>query len=94
MTFLKYAESIFKVLLTYFNFFKRIDIVFDVYLPNSLKAATREKRGKGIRKRVSAENKCPGNWLQFLKDAINKKELNEFLAETLSAMTYPSDKQL
>ena len=80
MTFQKYAENIFKVLLTYFTFFKRINIVFDVYLPNSLKAATKEKRG--VRKRVSAENKCPGNWMQFLKDAMNKKELNEFLAET------------
>ena len=56
MTFQKYAETIFKVLLTYFTFFKRIDIVFDVYLPNSLKAATTEKRGRGVRKRVSAEN--------------------------------------
>ena len=89
MTFRKYAETIFKVLLTYFTFFKRIDIVFDVYLPNSLKAATREKRGRGVRKRVSAENKCPSAWLQFLKDAMNKKELDEFLAETLSALTYP-----
>ena len=82
------------MLLTYFTFFKRIDIVFDVYLPNSLKAATREKRGRGVRKRVSAENKCPSNWLQFLKDAMNKKELNEFLAETLSALTYASERQL
>ena len=82
------------MLLTYFTFFKRIDIVFDVYLPNSLKAATTEKRGRGVRKRVSAENKCPSNWLQFLKDAMKKKELNEFLAETLSALTYASERQL
>ena len=53
--FRKYAETIFKVLLTYFTFFKRIDIVFDVYLPNSLKAATREKRGRRVRKRVQLE---------------------------------------
>ena len=32
--------------------------------------------------------------MQFLKDAMNKKELNEFLAETLSALTYPSERQL
>ena len=50
----------FKVLLTYFTFFKRIDIVFDIYLTNSLKVATREKR-EGIKKRVAAENKCPGD---------------------------------
>ena len=79
MTFLKYAESIFKVLLTYFNFFKRIDIVFDVYLPNSLKAATREKRGRGVRKRVSAENKCPGNWLHGRRAAKMSETSPQFL---------------
>ena len=94
MTFKAYAETIFKVLLAYFNFFKRIDIVFDIYLENSLKAATREKRGRGIKKRISAENRCPGNWMQFLKEDTNKKELNEFLATTLTAKTYPSDRQL
>jgi len=50
MTFKQYAESISKALITYFAVFKRIDIVFDVYLPLSLKAATREKRGKGVRR--------------------------------------------
>ena len=94
MTFKAYAETIFKVLLAYFNFFKRIDIVFDIYLENSLKAATREKRGRGIKKKISAENRCPGNWMQFLKEDTNKKELNEFLATTLTAKTYPSDRQL
>ena len=82
MTFKSYAETIHRLLLSYFTFFRRIDIVFDIYLTNSLKAATREKRGKGIRKRVAAENKCPGNWQQFLKEARNKVELNEFLAQT------------
>ena len=78
------------MLLLKFNIYKRIDVVFDVYIRASLKAATREKRGKGIRRIVAAENKCPGNWSQFLKDELNKKELNEFLAETLTALTYPS----
>ena len=43
---------------------------------------------------VAAENKCPGNWQQFLKEAQNKIELNEYLFQTLSAMRYPSDRQL
>ena len=94
MTFRQYADIISKMLMKKFDTFKRIDIVFDVYLPNSLKAATREKRGKGIRRRVAAANKCPGNWMQFLKDAINKKELNEYLAETLSALSYPQGREL
>ena len=32
--------------------------------------------------------------MQFLKEDTNKKELNEFLATTLTAKTYPSDRQL
>jgi len=54
----------------------------------------REKRGRGVRRRVAAEYKCPSNWSQFLKDELNKKELNEFHAETLTALTYPSSKEI
>ena len=57
-------------------------------------SATREKRGKGVRRRVAPQNKCPGRWSEFLKDALNKKELNEFLAERLSSMTYPEGREL
>lgn len=94
MTFQMYADMIFKALLDFFKIFKRIDLVFDIYLTNSLKAATREKRGKGVRRRVAPQNKCPGRWSEFLKDALNKKELNEFLAERLSSMTYPEGREL
>ena len=85
MTFKAYAETIFKVLLAYFNFLKRIDIVFDIYLEGSHKG----NEGRGIKKRISAENRCPGNWMQFLKEDTNKKELNEFLATTLTARHIP-----
>ena len=32
----------------------RIDLVWDVYLPAGLKASTRQKRGKSMRKRVAS----------------------------------------
>ncbi|XP_014678763.1 PREDICTED: uncharacterized protein LOC106818580 [Priapulus caudatus] len=58
----------------------RVDIVWDVYLEESLKFATREKRGKGIRRRVAASNTIPGNWQEFLRLADNKTKLFRFLA--------------
>ena len=36
---------------------QRLDLVFDIYYPNSLKTQTREKRGKGIR--VSVQKDTP-----------------------------------
>ena len=71
-----------------------MDVVFDTYLSNSLKQATREKKGKGVRRRVTKEGKCPTNWPMFLKEDQNKQELNIFLGETLCEMTYPPDKKL
>lgn len=39
----------------------RIDLVWDVYLPASLKASTRQKSGKGTRKRVAPSTVLPKN---------------------------------
>ena len=43
----------------------RVDIVWDQYLENSLMCRARNKRGKGIRRRVDAATSIPGNWQQF-----------------------------
>ena len=94
MTFFNYAELIFKVLTTFFQFYNRIDLVFDIYKADSLKATTREKRGRGTRRHVTKEGKCPSNWPMFLKEDRNKEELNIFLAEQLSVMTFPPGKTL
>ena len=64
------------------------------FIDGSLKAATRNKRGKGLRRRVAAETKCPSKWSQFLKDTRNKKELNLYLAEYLISQTYTAGRQL
>ncbi|CAC5385431.1 unnamed protein product [Mytilus coruscus] len=34
----------------------RVDVVWDAYIDNSLKATTRSKRGKGIRRRLAQQN--------------------------------------
>ena len=50
----------------------RVDLVWDVYLPASLKASTRQKRAKGTRKRVAASIVMPNNWKDFLRVDENK----------------------
>ena len=58
----------------------RLDVVWDTYIPDSLKESTREKRGDGARRIVSAQTKLPRNWMDFLRDSMNKKELFAFLS--------------
>ena len=66
----------------------RVDIVWDVYLENSLKTSARVKRGHGIRRRVLPDSKIPSNWHSFLRVDENKEELFKFLAiESTSIQT-------
>ena len=91
MTFDQYAEMLSKGPLgPYFHFNQRIDLVFDTYLEDSLKA----KQTQGVRRRVAGNNKCPGNWTQFLRNTTNKHELYTFLAQKLLTFTYPTGRQL
>ena len=59
---------------------KRIDVVFDVYLEDSLKSTARLHRGQWSRKRVRDNYKVPSNWKSFLRHSENKTELFSFLA--------------
>ncbi len=70
----------------------RIDIIWDVYKADSLKVCTREKRGKGIRKKVSGHVKLPCNFQDFLRDTKNKQELFEFLTSNVLSSDIESDK--
>ena len=75
-TFCEYVDKIFIPYLTkQLEQTTRIDIVWDTYLPDSLKESTREKRGKGICRKVTSHAKLPGNWKDFLRDSNNKSEL-------------------
>ena len=61
--------------------------MFDVYHQSSLKAETRSKRGRGVRRRVTKEGKIPSNWRNFLRVNDNKVELFNFLADKIAHMS-------
>ena len=50
----------------------RLYVVWDTYIPYSLKESTRENRGEDVRWQVSGETKLPENWMDFLRDSMNK----------------------
>jgi len=72
----------------------RIDIVWDRYVKHSLKDATREKRGKGVRRKVRGQTKLPTNFPDFLRDPSNKTELFEFLSKAVANYEYPIGKEV
>ena len=45
---------------------------WDEYHPESLKAETRSKRGKGVRRRAAPSTAIPGKWKEFLRIDENK----------------------
>ncbi|KAG5863644.1 hypothetical protein JTB14_032330 [Gonioctena quinquepunctata] len=73
---------------------KRLDVVWDTYIPNSLKESTREKRDKGIRRKVSGNTKLLRNWMDFLRDSMNKTELFNFLTFKIVEFKWPPGKDI
>jgi len=59
-----------------------------------LKASTREKRGKGVRRRVVKSAAIPGNWQSFLRVHSNKVELFSFLSKMLVQSYQEEGKEL
>ena len=53
---------------------KRLGIVWDRCIADSLKFETRSTRGKGIRRKVEPQSAVPGNWQAFLRIDANKTE--------------------
>ena len=51
----------------------RVDIVFDEYIEDSLKATTRTARGPGVRMRVGADIKLPRKWMHSYVKIITSK---------------------
>ncbi|KAG1704380.1 Zinc finger protein 91 [Nymphon striatum] len=92
-TFIEYANSVFLPhVVKQLENCQRIDVVWDTYLPNSIKESTREKRGKGVRRKVLGKNKIPGNWNAFLCDPTNEQELFSFLSDIIATAELPSGK--
>lgn len=60
-TFDEYADSVFVPhIKRQLETSRRVDIVWDRYLPKSLKESTREKRGSGVRRKVAGKTQLPG----------------------------------
>ena len=93
ITFEDYANNIFiPHILYHLQLSKRVDIVWDSYISGSLKECTREKRGSGVRRKVSSHVKIPSNWMAFLRDSTNKSELFQFLSYKISIFDFPPNK--
>ena len=62
-----YADMVFSsYILSQLQNANRVDIVWDVYMEDSLKATTRERREKGVRRRVASTTVLPFKWKDFL----------------------------
>ena len=94
-TFDDYANSVFiPCIIKNLECSTRVDVVWDTYITSSLKESVRERRGKGIRRKVAGQNKVPSNWRQFLHDSTNKQELFNFLSNRVSSTDFPDGKQI
>ena len=81
VTFDDYANDVFvPYMVNELSKVSRVDIVWDIYRPDSLKGTTRERRGTGTRRLVHASTRIPGNWQSFPRNDENKQELFRFLA--------------
>ena len=67
---------------------QRIALVGIIYIPDSLMSSTRQKRGKGIRRRVLGKTNVPNNWKEFLRVDTNKVVLFECLTNEVMKRSY------
>ena len=89
-TFEEYSEKMFlPYIVLQLRKVKRLDLVWDEYIDESLKAATRAKRGDGVRRRVQPSVPIPKNWHQFLCIEENKRELFRYLSSEVSKVEMP-----
>ena len=65
---------------------QRLDVVWDTYNQNSLKASTRQMRGTGIRLVFKDSTTIPSNWQSFLRVDENKVELFNFLSNEIAIL--------
>ena len=94
-TFEIYAKEVFLPYI-YLQFCKatRIDLMWDVYLNDSLKGTARLNRGQGICRRVAGTGAIPGNWQNFLRVDSTKTELFSYLSQIVAQMPLADDKQV
>ena len=94
-TFHEYAQYVFiPYVKTQLQHVKRLDLIWDRYVTDSLKGTARAKRGKGVRRRVTGSAPIPGNWQNFLRVDENKTELFDFLSGQLISSLKDDDKEI
>lgn len=92
-TFDEYAEKVFiPHLLQQLHQNKRVDAVWDTYVPGSLKDTRRAKRGQGVRRKAASQTKLPKNWMMFPQDPDNKSELFSILTSKVAQFQWPLDR--
>ena len=69
---------------------KRVDVIWDHYLPDILKATTRQRRGTGIRQRMRHDGNgtFPRNWNSYLQNASNKVKLFGYLSVAIAQTVF------
>ncbi len=95
-TFQEYANQVFIPYISgQLQYISCLDLVWDSYRGDSLKATARGNCGKGVRRRVIESAPIPGNWQNFLRVDLNKKELFSFLSKSLmQSFVEPPTKEL
>ena len=73
----------------------RLDVVWDMYIENSLKAQTRQNRGAGTPMKVEKDTlKLPSNWKNVLRCDKTKDSLFKLLAVAIQEFQFSSHKQV
>ena len=72
----------------------RIDVVWDTYVEDSLKAQTRMNRGSGNHLRVSNSTNIPVDWKSFLRCDASKDSLFHLLADAIREFHPPQQKHV
>lgn len=94
-TFQAYSQSVFLPYIEHMlQDVVRVDVVWDVYWDDSLKAQTRQNRGSGNHLRVDNNTKIPANWKNFLRCDANKGSLFQLLANAIQEFQPPPHKQV
>jgi len=94
-TFKQYAHQVFLPYISgQLQHALQLDLVWDSYVLDSLKATARAKRGKGICQRVTDVAPMPRNWQDFMRVDLNKKELFSFLSKALVELFKQDGKEL
>ena len=72
----------------------RLDVVWDVYRQDSLKAQTRRARGTRTQIRIANNTSLSKNWKNFLRIDANKDGIFRLLATALRESQHPPDKTI